>query len=299
MEEYNGTSQGPDESDGAGALPNDNIYVDGLPSQIDNGMLQEIFGVYGDIKSIKAMPGKRPGQKGAALMRWASTTEADWVVNNLNGKPVVGLDEPVVIRFAQPRGRQQGKGETGAAGAGKGGYGKADGKSYSGYSDYGGLSGAYDAGAYGAYGAYDAYDAGAYGAGRNAPYQGGGAQVGKGSHRSAGKGVSDADINDVVAGFFSSGQMPGGFKAPELCLYVSGLPRNTSELDMFKIFSVFGALAQKGINVMKHPDGSCTGVGFVDYQDQAACQVAVVTLNGSTLPDGTPLSVRLKSPKRQ
>jgi len=273
MEQYNGLN----ESDGSAV--NDNVYVDGLPPNIDNDICQQIFNIYGNIKSVKAMPGKRPGQKGAALIRWSTPEEADWVVNNLNGKAVTGLDEPVAIRFANAGGASKGgKGDKGCAG--KGSYGKADGKGYPSHPGYG------------EFGPYETPTSPYHGG-----YKGGGPTGKAGQLRSAGDGVSDADMSAVVAGLYGSGQMPGGSKVPELSLYISGLPRNTTELDMFKIFSVFGALAQKGINVMMHPDGSCTGVGFVDFQDPRACQMAVATLNGSTMPDGTVMAVRPKAPR--
>jgi len=266
---------------GGGGEGNDNIYVDGLPAEIDNSSIQQIFSVYGTITSIKAMPGKRPGQKGAALIRWSTADEAEWLVTNVNGQVPVGLEEAVVIRFANQERRDKGGGK-GDKGGGKS-YSKSydGGKGYKGYSD----------------GMYDT-------APRSSPYdqsfqfQGGKGDAGSGP-RGAGQGVSDADINDVVQGFMRSGQMPGGVKHAELCLYVSGLPRNTTELDMYKIFSPFGALSQRGVTVMQMQDGSATGVGFVDFQDPQACQMAVATLNGSTLPDGCVLSVKPKAPKRQ
>lgn len=79
------------------------------------------------------MQSKFPGQKGAALVRFATVEEATWVVQNLNGNVAPGLQEPIRVKYANRGGARQsgwggaGGGDSGAwsAGAG-GGYGKLE-----------------------------------------------------------------------------------------------------------------------------------------------------------------------------
>merc|ERR1712032_1451941 len=80
-------------------------------------------------------------------------------------------------------------------------------------------------------------------------------------------------------------------------LYVSGLPPDTTELDLFKIFSVFGGLVLKGVRPMQNSDGSCTGIAFVDYFQEEAAQAAIDGLHGFQLPDGFTLHVNIKHSK--
>ncbi|CAE8622168.1 unnamed protein product, partial [Polarella glacialis] len=77
---------------------------------------------------------------------------------------------------------------------------------------------------------------------------------------------------------------------------IAGLPIDTTDLDLYKIFAPFGALFPKGVRAMLHPDGTCKGIGFVNFLDSACLEAAVQTLNGTTMPDGTVLVVKLKSP---
>lgn len=79
-------------------------------------------------------------------------------------------------------------------------------------------------------------------------------------------------------------------------LYVSGLPLDTDQLWLLKIFSCFGALAPDGITAMKRRDGSgfCNGTAFVDFADEGAAQAAILSLDGLILPDGVQLKVQVK-----
>merc|ERR1719343_1440326 len=68
-------------------------------------------------------------------------------------------------------------------------------------------------------------------------------------------------------------------------LYIAGLPQDTENNDLYKLFGVFGAL--KGVNVLLNPDGSCKGIGFANFVDAAGAELAVQTLNGVALQDGS------------
>eukprot|EP00427_Karlodinium_veneficum_P023774 CAMPEP_0169117516 /NCGR_PEP_ID=MMETSP1015-20121227/30505_1 /TAXON_ID=342587 /ORGANISM="Karlodinium micrum, Strain CCMP2283" /LENGTH=395 /DNA_ID=CAMNT_0009180215 /DNA_START=26 /DNA_END=1213 /DNA_ORIENTATION=- len=244
--------------------PGDNIYVDGLPADVDDAMVKEIFSTYGTVVSCKAMHGKVEGQRGAALVRWATVEEAEWVVNNLNGKIPDGLVDEVAVRFAKPN-----------------------------------RSGSSTAPPSGGPPLHVApplhvphHSAPAW-HGAPAP-----AHLPAGGRPPTGHGVSDSDIEEVVIGLHRSGQLPGTYKTEENSLYVCGLPRNTTELELYKIFSPFGGLAQKGVTAKYGPDGFCTGVAFIDFIDRGAADHAIATLNNSTMPDGVVLNVRFKKPKR-
>lgn len=87
-----------------GAGGSDNIFVGDLPSNMTNDMVSSIFSSYGTVVQCRAMPPKTPGGKASALVRFGSVDEATWVVNNLNGNLAEGLQEPVVVRFANGSG---------------------------------------------------------------------------------------------------------------------------------------------------------------------------------------------------
>merc|ERR1711953_635259 len=91
--------------------------------------------------------------------------------------------------------------------------------------------------------------------------------------------------------------MPGGIKYEndEGTLFVGGLPPDTTDLELYKIFSPFGATAPRGIRAMTHEDRvTCKGFGFVNYLDASSAQMALATLNGTQMPDGTRLKVNVK-----
>merc|ERR1712070_764675 len=96
-----------------------------------------------------------------------------------------------------------------------------------------------------------------------------------------------------------SGCLPGGGENEGVAVYVSGLPWDTDESCLFKMFSPFGAMKQRGVKVMMHDDGSCKGFAFVNYIDTAAAQSAIATLNGCKLPDGKELTVAIKTPGKK
>lgn len=128
---------------------------------------------------------------------------------------------------------------------------------------------------------------------RASPYQRGAAKgTGKGWGTLAKGGYGIAEVFGMLADQGTLGQRKPHQDAATL--YVSGLPPDTDELSLFKIFSVFGGLVLKGIHAMKQPDGSCTGVAFIDYFQEEAALAAIDGLNGFQLPDGFTLNVNVK-----
>mmetsp|Transcript_7907 Transcript_7907/g.17943 ORF Transcript_7907/g.17943 Transcript_7907/m.17943 type:complete len:117 (-) Transcript_7907:89-439(-) len=97
----------------------------------------------------------------------------------------------------------------------------------------------------------------------------------------------------------NSGVLPGGKNAKERSdaqqVYVRGLPPDTTDMDLSDIFGPFGAIPARGVKAMLSPDGQCTGIGFVDFVDQACAAKACQALNGQMLPDGNMLRVNVKN----
>lgn len=84
--------------------------------------------------------------------------------------------------------------------------------------------------------------------------------------------------------------------ADDCMLYVRNLPMDTTDLDLYKLFSPFGTIPPRGIRAMLNPDGTCNGIGFVDFTARNAALNAIHTLNDFSLPDGRMLHVSQKLP---
>jgi len=78
-------------------------------------------------------------------------------------------------------------------------------------------------------------------------------------------------------------------------VYVSGLPADTTDGDLFEIFTPFGAIPPKGVKALQNPGGMCKGVGFIDFINGADAIEAVNALNGHVLEDGSYLRVAIKN----
>jgi len=249
--------------------PSDNVYVTDLPADIDDNMVRTLFNLYATVANCKAMEGKYQGQKGAALVRFQSVEEATWVVENLSGKTLEGLDAPVRIRFASKR-------QPGESSAPKGREPGGGTYTKSAPARWNGNNGAGAAAA----GPYDPPGPGA---------------EGRQQGRQQKKTVSTTGISTLIDGLKHEGLLPGaGRKPDENCLYITGLPYNTTNLDLYKIFAAFGPIPTTGVKASLLPDGTCSGVGFVDYNDPESAKLALETLNGTGLPDGVFLTITKK-----
>jgi len=256
----------------AGGPPvSDNIYILGLPPNFDEEQCRTIFGAYGAVTSCRVLAPKRPDQETcAALVRYQSVDQAKWIVDNLNGNIPQGLQSVVQVKFAANSG--------GAAKGGYGDWGKGGGK--------GGMMGDQRFSPY-----PDPY-------GKGAPYGGGGKgdAFGFDPYGGKGKGKSGASIRSIVEGLYKSGAMPGsGIQNDAAAVYVAGLPPDTTDMDLYKIFAPFGAIAPRGVRAMQADDGSCKGVAFVNFLEPAQANIACMTLNGCVLPDSSILKVAIKS----
>merc|ERR1712032_1053864 len=93
--------------------------------------LQQVLGAYCTIAWSKVYAGKGEGKGAAALVQCADASEAQWVVESLNGNIPEGLTEPVAVAYKRDKPKGKGKGKSkGFQGASFGdadGYGKASG----------------------------------------------------------------------------------------------------------------------------------------------------------------------------
>mmetsp|Transcript_83015 Transcript_83015/g.232664 ORF Transcript_83015/g.232664 Transcript_83015/m.232664 type:complete len:257 (+) Transcript_83015:90-860(+) len=238
------------------AAPNNNLFIGDLPPDVDDDFVMNIFSAYGSIVSVKSIPPKAGGTKGAALVKFESLEEATWVQENLNGNMPEGMDSPIVVSYAR----------SGGGGGGPAAWGKS---------------------------------APSKGAERFAPYppKGGGKGFDFGGKGPMEQGTMD--FRTMLKGLVKGGNIPGAGPRPEdQCVYIKGLPPDTSDFNLYEIFAPFGAIAPMGVKAMIKDDGSCNSIGFVDFQDPHSAQMAVQALNGTQLPDGTVLQLNIKRPRK-
>lgn len=251
----------------------DTLNVTGLPADIDSLRLRHSFEAYGVLIHCEPLPlPAGSGGGGAASVRYRTAEEAAWVRNHLDGNIPQGLEAPVCVRYAastqeaaallQPQPLQAQLGP-----------GPAMGPSNA----VGNGSGAGGSGAVAAPGCISA-------------------SVGDSNDGTAG--MMSGKV--IANGFVMSGLLPGGpagqsFSSEAGAIVVSGLPADMEDVDLYRIFAPFGAIAPKGVCVATNVDGSCKGFGIVNFMEVAAAQSAIVICNGTPLPDGTQMKVTLKS----
>uniref|UniRef100_A0A7S4R432 RRM domain-containing protein n=1 Tax=Alexandrium monilatum TaxID=311494 RepID=A0A7S4R432_9DINO len=196
---------------------------------------------------------------GAAIVTFATLDEAKWVVDNLDGNMPEGIKEAINVKFANSRG---------GSGGGGGGWGKSEGGSWGGNSWGGDKSGPYGGGK---------------GWGKS------GCMMGKGGF----------SIQMMKTSLLNMGVLPGGKwskeRTDEQQLYIKGLPPDTTDADLQEIFGPFGAIPPRGVKATLNPEGQCTGVGWVDFVEEADAAKAASVLNGMTMADGSWLRVCVKA----
>merc|ERR1712187_600197 len=86
-------------------------------------------------------------------------------------------------------------------------------------------------------------------------------------------------MGEIVKGLCAAKALPGsdGYNNDsETALYIAGLPEDTTDLELYKIFCSFGAIPPMGVRAMMNDDGSCKGIGFVNYVDKESLDAAVM-----------------------
>jgi len=136
-----------------------------------------------------------------------------------------------------------------------------------------------------------------WGSNRSQPYSGGDATKGWGKNGKGGKGdgLQTGTFQTLYGAVKAAGLLGSEQAVPiENQLHVKNLPPDTTDAGLLQLFSVFGPLAPMKSLAMLNPDGTCKGVGFVDFLDAASAQAASAALDNFALPDGTVLGVTVK-----
>jgi len=120
---------------------------------------------------------------------------------------------------------------------------------------------------------------------RSEPYSGGKGMKGGGK---------DDSFYSLYGAVKKAGLLGGGSVPNEQQIFVKNLPTDTTDLDLYKLFAPFGAIAASGAKAMTNPDGTCKGIGFVDYTDASCAQAAIAALHGFQLASGAALGVSTK-----
>jgi len=106
-------------------------------------------------------------------------------------------------------------------------------------------------------------------------------------------------MKTVVKGFQTAGCLPGA-DTEFVEVFVRGLPADAEDLDLYRLFGCFGAIAPRGVRVMTHPDGTSRGFGFVNFLDPVGAELAITALDNTLMPDGkTRLTVQPKGPGKK
>merc|ERR1719436_1189987 len=81
-----------------------------------------------------------------------------------------------------------------------------------------------------------------------------------------GTGMGFSGIVDFRKDLQAEGVLPGGkWQNDDGALHIGSLPPDTTDKDLYEIFAPFGAIPSRGVRAMTNPDGTCTGVAFVNY----------------------------------
>lgn len=90
-----------------------NLYVKGLPANLSEIAISELFTNYGSVNSVRVLESNGISSMTVALIRMATVEEAEWLVQNLDGNIPEGLQDPVSCQFARG-GSKGGKGGKGS-----------------------------------------------------------------------------------------------------------------------------------------------------------------------------------------
>jgi len=97
-------------------MSNNKLYAGGLPYEVDDGRLRELFSPHGTVDSAKVIMDRSTGRsKGFGFVEMSSETEAQAAISSLNGANVDGRS--LTVNVAKPR---EPRGNSGAHGFGSG-----------------------------------------------------------------------------------------------------------------------------------------------------------------------------------
>merc|ERR1712217_851110 len=79
-------------------IPTDTLFITGLPQNLTDQMLREVFGAYAAIIDTQVIA--QGGTTGSiATIRLGSVDDAIWMMTNLNGNIPQGLDTPLNLKY--------------------------------------------------------------------------------------------------------------------------------------------------------------------------------------------------------
>lgn len=240
-------------------ISHDNLYVKGLPNDMTEDQLGEIFNKYGQIVSFKLMA---YAENASAMIRMATPDSARWLVENLDGNVPEGLTDPIVVKYAND-----------SKGAAKGAKGVAKGATKGAKSGYG--KAALESG--------------------KGPYKGS-SPYGDSVQELPGFNCSDPEVLTAmrcVVAALGQGKVWTEDGDPSN-LYIKDLPGTADDLYLYRLFAPFGSV--QSVFVKPGDDGTWA-VGFVKYARPQDAAKAIKGINGIQLPDGNTLMVQVKQAK--
>jgi hypothetical protein len=239
------------------------------------------FAPYGSVVDCKVLVAMGQSDDGTgqsvAIVRMGSMSEANWLVENLNGNIPQGLTRPVMVSF---------KGQ------------RPDGAPHR-YQPYGAQP--YGAGAsVGAIESYQGYAAPSYGVAGAAvaAFPSTGSSMVYTAPDPANGAVMQRplDVNGSARLGAANDHLIPGLSETIACagthskLYVKNLPANGDDLFLYRAFAPFGCV----LSVKALPKEGYV-IGFVQYATDAEAATAIAALNGKSLTDGTVLHVSVKT----
>jgi len=84
-----------------GASTTDRLFVTGLPIEVSEEQITNIFNQYGQAQSVKKLPTQPGKTDAAALVKMADPGQAKWLVENVHQNIPSGLTTPVNIAYAE------------------------------------------------------------------------------------------------------------------------------------------------------------------------------------------------------
>lgn len=281
--------------------PSDNIWIGDLPATINQAELHTLFEQYGTVTSCRVLPPKGDGAKACAMVRFVDVEVATWVCDNLNGNIPQGLEEAIICRYANPPGwKESFAAQQAAKGIAKGAVSVVPPPPHAPGGALGGMNGGAamladvgkGANRWSPYGEADAGAADGWESGGSwgaTPCFGKGKGKGKGAKSPAGS------MAGVLSQINDSGLLGGGGHVRDECkVAVKGLPADCTDLDLYKLLSPFGAIAPEGVSLLVDADGTCKGMGFVDFFEPEAAQTAIMALGYFECADGSIIEVAAK-----
>lgn len=247
-------------------MDTDTIFATGLPDGLDEATLRDLFEPHGVVKWCKLL---KPGNgKHAALVQFETAADATSIVDNFNGTSLSEGMPPFTLRFKDPK----------ASSAAKGG-GKWHDRS-------------------GPYSPIQSQSIVPLIA--PAGFLGQGSKGGKSAGKGNGKGKGDSSIIELKKALVDSGKLPCGKwkngQNDDPALFISSLPKDTTEWDLYEILAAFGAIPVKGLRLMKSKaTGNFNGAAIVSFVDPVAAHEAITALDGTTYGNGFTLKVSMKT----